>query len=394
MRLGFHYHTPALMKHGKVCMPGYLGVFVDGLASRCENVVCFQHSPLKHESIQMDYAIKSANVHLESIGPHASVPQRMLFSRRYTKSIREWKTKLDVMLIRGPSPLLPAVAKSAAPLPIALLLVGDYRVNLDDIPQPAFRKALIRIWAEWNYRKQLQVAKNSLTFVNSRILYQELDPHIPNLLETRTSTLSSEIFFHRKDTCQSHPFHLLYTGRITRTKGLLELIEAVNMLIKQGYKVVLDMVGPLVKGDPVLDEIVYWAKDWGIEDRIIYHGYLSFGPDLFQFYQNADIYVLPSYFEGFPRAIWEAMANSLPVVSTSVGSIPSFISDAAVLVPPKDVIALFKAIKKLIINPELRQRLIVKGQELARANTMDARVREMVKNIEQWLLSSAGRNGK
>ena len=394
MRLGFHYHIPAIAKKGKIYMPGYQGDFIDSLAAYCDQVVCFLHSPSRTDPLDGDYPIQTGNVKLVDIGPHTSVPHRTIFSSHFARTVTEWKAKLDVLLIRGPSPLLPAIAKSAAPLPVALLLVGDYRVNLDGIPQPAWRKALIRLWAEWNYRQQFQIAKDAFTFVNSHKLHQELQQHLPNLFETRTTTLSLEKFFRRKDTCQSPPYRLLYTGRITRAKGLLELVEAVFLLTQEGYEVILDMVGSPEKGDSVLDEIKSLANEWGIDDRVIYHGYRSFGPELFEFYRQADIYVIPSHFEGFPRTIWEAMASSLPVVATQVGSIPAYTAGAARLVPPKQVDALTKAIQELLTTSELRQKLIVKGVELASHNTLEVRAREMITQIELWLQSGAGKSGK
>jgi len=118
-----------------------------------------------------------------------------------------------------------------------------------------------------------------------------------------------------------------------------------------------------------------------------YHGYRTAGPELFQFYRQADIFVLASKSssEGFPRTIWEAMAHSLPVVATRVGSIPDFIDGAAVLVPPKDEPALENAICSLLHDSELRKINIAAGLKLARQVTLEAQVPQMVKTIEDWV---------
>src|SRR5690606_7159822 len=125
-----------------------------------------------------------------------------------------WKEQLDVFLIRGPSPLLPFMARAVGGLPTALLLVGDYLAGIDDLPQPRWRKEAIRLWSLWNAYQQKRIARNSLTFVNSRKLYKELQQEIPNLVETRTTTLDDSSFFVRSDTCVSPPYRLLYTGRM------------------------------------------------------------------------------------------------------------------------------------------------------------------------------------
>jgi glycosyltransferase involved in cell wall biosynthesis len=129
------------------------------------------------------------------------------------------------------------------------------------------------------------------------------------------------------------------------------------------------------------------AKQEGVKDRVVYHGYKAVGPDLFAYYVAADIYVIASQscFEGFPRTIWEAMAHSLPVVATRVGSIPDFIEGAAELVEPKNHIALADGILKIIKTPELRKRNIRNGYSLAEKNTLEEQVGEMATHIIDWI---------
>lgn len=391
LRLGFHCHIPALQLEGRVWMPAHMGLFVDSLAVRCERFVCFQHSPLADELYQMDYAVKSTNVRLVDIGPHTSIPLRTLVGFVRRRTFRDWESELDVLLVRAPTPLLPVVGFVWSK-PIVLLLVGDYLSGVDDLPRPILRKELIRLWSRWIHYHQMRIAQRSLTFVNSRLRYEQLCRQIPYLVETRTTTLSENDFCHRVDTCSAAPYRLLYTGRMLRAKGLFEIVEALSQLVTLGFDVVLDLVGMTDKSDPVLDELDDLAHSLGVGERVQYHGYKTAGAELLAFYRRADIYVIASQIssEGFPRTIWEAMASSLPVVATQVGSIPAFISDAALLVPPKNVPALTQAVKSLLTEPDLRQRLIQRGMALARENTLERRAEEMIKQIEHWLDGKAG----
>src|SRR5262245_42749553 len=117
MRLGFHYHVPAVKdEHGRICTPGYQGLFLDSLAAGCERLVCFLHEPLPGERLRMDYQIRGVNVDLVSLGPRESVPRRVLHARRTVGSLRDHLADLDVLLLRGPSPLLPAMAAGAGNL--------------------------------------------------------------------------------------------------------------------------------------------------------------------------------------------------------------------------------------------------------------------------------------
>jgi glycosyltransferase involved in cell wall biosynthesis len=388
MRLGFHYHIPAVSKQDGIYMPGYLGRFIDSLAGFCEKVVCFQHSPRDDELEHMDYRITSPNVEWVNIGPHDSVIKRTIFASRYTRHVRSYAGKLDILLVRGPSPLLPAMV-SASPVPTALLLVGDYLKGVDDLPQPRWRKEAIRLWSRWNQWTQLRAARRRLTFVNSRVLYEELSSHVPNLHEIRTTTLTVADFFERQDTCQSGPpYKLLYVGRIDRAKGLLNMVEAVALLAQRGEEVSLDLVGWPEPGDPILDDLQACAHHHGIEGRINYLGMRSMGEDLFACYRAADLYLIASMAsEGFPRTIWEAMANSLPVIATDVGSIRYLLNGNAVIVPPNRPDLLSDAILQLLYDKNLRHQLIKAGFEQAKSMTLELQTKKLYQLMQHYCVN-------
>ena len=135
-----------------------------------------------------------------------------------------------------------------------------------------------------------------------------------------------------------------------------------------------------------MEQIQQLGPKINVYDRIFFHGYKPVGPELFAFYKQADIYLIASQSsEGFPRTIWEAMAHSLPVVATKVGSIPDFISGAAELVNPMVPNELASAISRLIHNPKLRQEYIAKGLALAHQNSLEIQVGEMARVIKTWL---------
>jgi glycosyltransferase involved in cell wall biosynthesis len=387
LRLGFHYHVPAMLDNGNIYMPGYLGRFIDGLAIHCSRLVCFLHSPRPEEKHQMDFSLSATNVELVDIGPHASVFIRTAFASRFSHHLRSHIKDIDALLVRGPSPLLADMAAVVHPMPVVLLIVGDYLSGVEGLPQPRWRKEMIRMWSWWNTKRQLKVASRSLTFVNSRVLYQQFKPYVPNLVETRTTTLTADDYYWRGDVWHSPPYHILYVGRISQTKGILDILEAVSLLIKSGQDIVFDLVGPQEKGDPVLDKLNAMAHSHGISEKVIYHGYRPMGPELFEFYKRSDVYVIASHAEGFPRTIWEAMSHSLPVVATRVGSIPDYLTHGrdALLVSPKDPLALSEALLKLIKDVDLRMRLVRNGYALAIENAVEKRSSEMVQEIQHWL---------
>jgi glycosyltransferase involved in cell wall biosynthesis len=396
LRLGFHYHVPAVSRDGHIYMPGSLGRFLDGLAVHFQRVVCFLHAPRWSELAQMDYRILAENVELVEIGPRVSVPARELFAPRFTHPLKKRLDDLDLVLVRGPSPLLPAMTNAARPLPTALLIVGDYLSGVNDLPQPGWRKELIRAWSRRNTRQQWQVARRSLTIVNSHKLFCQAEAEIQNLVEIRTTTLTAADFFLREDTCQAAPYHVLYTGRMAREKGLLDALEALSILKKDGIDIVFDLVGPQENNDPLLDEIKTRANLLDVSGQVVYHGYRPIGPELFDFYIQSDIYLIASHHEGFPRTIWEAMAHGLPVTATSVGSIPDYLQNGreALLVPSKQPQEMAAALKRLILEPGLRRGLIQNGYRLARENSIETRSTEMAHQIITWMSGSQKINSR
>jgi glycosyltransferase involved in cell wall biosynthesis len=156
--------------------------------------------------------------------------------------------------------------------------------------------------------------------------------------------------------------------------------------VNEGHDLKLDLVGWPEKGDPILEELLKCARNRGLSDRVAYLGFKAVGPELFKCYQDADIFVLASQSsEGFPRTIWEAMAQSLPVVATEVGSIPHFVKGAAKLVPSRNLRALTSAIRELISSPAERRHHIRAGRALAKSVTLEKQAKEMFSIMSSWL---------
>jgi glycosyltransferase involved in cell wall biosynthesis len=82
----------------------------------------------------------------------------------------------------------------------------------------------------------------------------------------------------------------------------------------------------------------------------------------------SDLFVLASHTEGMPNVVMEAMACSLPVVATAVGGLPEAVGDCdgAILVPPKNVDELEKAIMKVISNKQLREQMQIAARKRAK----------------------------
>lgn len=145
-----------------------------------------------------------------------------------------------------------------------------------------------------------------------------------------------------------------YVGRLVGDKGINELLKAYDTIKKNNSSCVLLLVGPREeKLDPLKDETKsYIAKDQSIKEV----GYVD---DVRPYMAIADIFVFPSYREGFPNVVLQAGAMELPCIVTDINGNNEIIIDGknGIIVPPKDIEQLSKAMLELMENPSKRKRL-------------------------------------
>ena len=146
--------------------------------------------------------------------------------------------------------------------------------------------------------------------------------------------------------------HILYLGWLEEKKGVLDLIRAFADL--PWDEPVLGMVGD----GNARDRAESLARELGVAERVVFHGWKA-GTARDELLAAADIFVLPSWAEGLPNAMIEAMAARLPIVVTPVGTIGSYISDGenGLLVVPRSVSSLAAALRRLVEDDALRQKL-------------------------------------
>ncbi|MFZ7126487.1 MAG: glycosyltransferase family 4 protein [Desulfobacterales bacterium] len=146
---------------------------------------------------------------------------------------------------------------------------------------------------------------------------------------------------------------LAFLGRIGRRKGLFDLLETLAELKSQGLEIELEVGG---NGD--VEAFLEAVAALGLEEQVRYLGWIgSEQKDLL--FRRVDALVLPSYGEGMPMSILEAMAYGLPVIATRVGGIPELVHHgvSGLLTEPGDRKELGRAIKTLTENALLRIRM-------------------------------------
>lgn len=149
------------------------------------------------------------------------------------------------------------------------------------------------------------------------------------------------------------PPTLLFLGLLGPRKGIFDLLEALAVLSEAHPDLRL-----VVGGNGQVQDAERQAAKLGLAERVTFKGWV--GPDeKATLLAQADIYVLPSYNEGLPMSVLEAMSFGLPVITTTVGGIPELITSGrdGILVRPGDVNGLAAAIGELADDPERRRGL-------------------------------------
>lgn len=170
-------------------------------------------------------------------------------------------------------------------------------------------------------------------------------------------------------------------SRVTARKGINYLIEAIKILSVEYQNIYFKILGE--GNDRIhLEEL---SRELKLENRVDFIGRIS-REKTTKYYQEADVFVLPSINEGMSNALLEAMASGLPVIVTNVGGTRELVQDGinGYVVPLRNANSIAKALKKMIDNPDIRIRMGEENRKKAESmswGNVAKKYRELYKNI-------------
>ena len=166
----------------------------------------------------------------------------------------------------------------------------------------------------------------------------------------------------KKKTIRRKSVHILYLGKLCKQKGIYDLINVIKSQKKGDFKY-------LLAGDGDIEEVDRLINKYNLNEYVELLGWIK-GKRKEQLLNSSDILVLPSYYEGLPISILEAMAYKLPVISTKVGGIPEIVEDGynGYLIKPGDNKDLLEKMEKLILNKPLRKKMGLRGYSIVKSN--------------------------
>ncbi|MEL4457176.1 glycosyltransferase family 4 protein [Lutimonas vermicola] len=253
------------------------------------------------------------------------------------------------------------------------------QVNPSLIPVPLFRDGIVLIinrfffkkksiivlhgWKEHVYKSIInnKLLKYSIKkYFNSVDIIYVLSGEFKNklinigILESKIKTTTT--FFYKENISkESNPgsnvklVKLLFLGRVSKLKGIEELIEALKIIAENHNDFLCNIIGHGDKPNTI-ENYKNVVDSYNLSDKIKFLGRIT-GKEKFEAFSNSDIYIFPSYMEGCPTSVIEALATGLFVISSDVGALNDIIdSSNGIKTKPKNIKELVFALEKGLKN--------------------------------------------
>lgn len=181
---------------------------------------------------------------------------------------------------------------------------------------------------------------------------------------------------------------ICFIGRIVREKGIVDLIYAFENILNDLPEAILLIIGDNEANERDIktkNEVISLIDKFDIREKVVFTGYRN---DIRNLLAMADVFVLPSYREGMPRSIIEAMAMGKPVVATNIRGCREevFNGKTGFLVPIKNPRKLATAILKILKNEKLASKMGQNGRIRVEAEFNEEIVlKKQINKIKQWI---------
>lgn len=199
-----------------------------------------------------------------------------------------------------------------------------------------------------------------ISFYARSQVWRYLDPKQWNKVSVTPLGIDTQRYIPCSIDKSSSLFRLLCVGRLSVVKGQLLLLQVTEKLRKQGLEIEVDLVGD----GSERSTLEKWIQQKAAQSWVFLRGALS-QEETFQAYRNADLFVLPSFAEGVPIVLMEAMAMEIPCISSRINGIPELIRDGTdgILTAPSNQEELSQAIVKLLQDSQRRKKLGLAGRK-------------------------------
>jgi glycosyltransferase involved in cell wall biosynthesis len=223
-------------------------------------------------------------------------------------------------------------------------------------------------WWQWFFRQIIHFTNGVVTLSSEWNQLNAIVPgcvvyYLPNAIDL---TAYRVVGLERRVEVKNPPqFMVLYLGYLGKTKGSFDLVVVAKEAVSKNLPVIFKLVGEeLTKGDR--EQLKEQIDRAGLGNVVTLHPPVM-GAEKIDLFREADIFVYPSYSEGMPIAVIEAMACGLPIIATRVGGLPDLVTDGinGVLVDSGRVDQLVSTLQYLISNPDQRFAMQLNSYQMA-----------------------------
>lgn len=378
VKILIHHHGLAYFDGETIWVQSFLGRWIQSLSEVFSSVgILFTSVDSKLKIL--DTPLKNSNIKLEPFGN--AVNRRMTTSTNMLEQIiQKVSINYDILLIRGITPRQYLVFKNAKCKTKCFFLVGSIKAS-----KPKFKFNLLSLFLIYRYYYHLnsltKIAKKSQVLANSPEIVKELSSVLNiSSIYVPTNTISIHEIPPFRSFIPKNEINWVFCGRIVQDKGVEELIEALYFYSKKGYKGNLTFIG--MGSDTYIDLLKNKIDSFNLNSQINFVGFKEFGKDLFDTYLRCDIFILPSWHEGFPHSIWEAASCSLPIVVTAVGGIPGVVnSEQVTFVEVRNPEAICDTCIDILNNPELINKKTKNIYDLSKSYSVEECANQLHKEI-------------
>jgi len=273
-----------------------------------------------------------------------------MFVKKVFKSL---ESQVDIVHIHTP---LPPLIKTSQP--ILLTIHTPMLADNSYIKLRSFYSFLTKISARFvSYPLELKHIKSSdIVTTVSKSVAQELKQYRLNLDEVAIiyNGVDEKFYSPKQNESVNNKKYIMYAGRIDREKGLFDLVESGKFICNERSDVFFIVAG----NGRDFNKLKRKTRKAGLQDRFIFLGQVD-KDQMVKLYQNATLFVLPSYHEGLPGVLLEAMSCGLPVIVTDVRGNRDLVSNGenGVIVPSRAPKKMAEAISILLKDKKLRKKL-------------------------------------
>lgn len=324
--------------------------------------------------------------------------------RKVKKTVNEAIKRVDCAILRnGVIGNLAWDYVKRRQIPVAIEVVGDPWEALAPGTIKSIVRPYVRLYFTWLLKRQCREA-NAVSYVTKYALQKRYPPgnghsgasssdkqRPCNCFATHYSSIDinlSLIEYKYDNGKKNTRVRIINAGTMaTLYKAQHIQIKALKVIVDRGFDAELVLIGD----GCYRREFEELASELGLVDRVIFLGMLPGSAAVMKELSRADLFILPSFVEGLPRALIEAMAIGLPCIATNVGGIPELLQEDE-LVPPRDYFMLAEKIIEVISDEErmtaMSKRNIMVAQEYD-SEVLNQRRMNFYKYLKGIVLSEA-----